>query len=163
MLLRPGPHRECRDGAGRLVDSRYDYDAMSALCLLKHHGLERSFKLSVTPGREHLFAAAFSAMGSVNVTSNWKHSETILINEPYGPEITLLFKSIVEQGGLQTGGCSMELSLRRESTDLKDVFVLHAQLLDVLARSLKSAVRLLTDGFFTKHVQVQTVRVQNQC
>jgi xylose isomerase len=49
-------------------------------------------------------------------------------------------------GGLTTGGFNFDAKLRRSSVDLQDVFHAHVGGIDVLARALLIADRMLEDG-----------------
>ena len=70
-----------------------------------------------------------------------------------------LFQTIIEQGGLQPGGLNFDAKVRRESTDLEDLFIAHIGAMDTFARGLRNAVRIIEDGIITGMVKV---RVQQQ-
>ncbi|KAF3840195.1 hypothetical protein F7725_018912 [Dissostichus mawsoni] len=59
---------------------------------------------------------------------------------------TLVMKTIIEQGGLQPGGLNFDAKVRRESTDLEDLFIAHIGAMDTFARGLRNAVRIIEDG-----------------
>ena len=52
-------------------------------------------------------------------------------------------KTVVEQGGLNKGGLNFDCKLRRESTDLEDLFLAHIGAMDCWARGLKNAIRIV--------------------
>lgn len=58
------------------------------------------------------------------------------------------------QGGLAPGGLNFDAKVRRESTDLKDLFVAHASAMDTFARGLKNAAKIISDGVLTKSINV---------
>lgn len=62
---------------------------------------------------------------------------------------------IVEQGGLQPGGLNFDAKVRRESTDLEDLFIAHIGAMDAFARGLRNAVRIITDGLISGMVKVR--------
>ena len=53
---------------------------------------------------------------------------------------------ILKAGGFATGGFNFDAKLRRQSTDLQDLFHAHIGGMDNLARALLCADRLLSDG-----------------
>ena len=53
---------------------------------------------------------------------------------------------IVNQGGIAPGGNNFDCKLRRESTDLEDMFLAHAAGMDCLARGLRAAIKCKEAG-----------------
>lgn len=66
----------------------------------------------------------------------------------------MLVRENLLQGGLAPGGLNFDAKVRRESTDLKDLFVAHASAMDTFARGLKNAARIISDGVLTKSINV---------
>ncbi|KAG8010323.1 Squalene monooxygenase, partial [Nibea albiflora] len=62
-------------------------------------------------------------------------------------------QTIVEQGGLQPGGLNFDAKVRRESTDLEDLFIAHIGAMDAFARGLRNAVRIIEDGLMAGMVK----------
>ncbi|XP_028282127.1 xylose isomerase-like isoform X2 [Parambassis ranga] len=152
FLIEPKPKEPCRH--------QYDYDAMSVIGFLKHHGLERDFKLNIEPNHttlaghsyEHdiVVASAFGMLGSVD--SNTGSPDLGWDTDQFPMDIrntTLVMKTIVEQGGLQPGGLNFDAKVRRESTDLEDLFIAHIGAMDAFARGLRNAVHIIEDGLIT--------------
>ena len=48
-------------------------------------------------------------------------------------------------GGLSPGGLNFDCKLRRESTDIEDMFISHIGAMDTFARGLRIAVRIIND------------------
>ena len=65
-------------------------------------------------------------------------------------------QAIIEQGGLQPGGLNFDAKVRRESTDLEDLFIAHIGAMDAFARGLRNAVRLTEEGLLPGMVKVRT-------
>merc|ERR1711904_57376 len=65
---------------------------------------------------------------------------------PSDPRKAMLSMMII----LNQGGNNFDCKLRRESTDLQDMFIAHAGGMDCLARGLRGAVKLIEDGVFDK-------------
>ncbi|KAG8227454.1 hypothetical protein J437_LFUL014343 [Ladona fulva] len=125
----------------------YLYDAMSALCFLKHHQLDRHFKLSVHLGNDVHISSAFGVLGSLDTYSP---TEDGIYHDPSVidlREATLAMKTILEQNGLPSGGgLNVVAAPHRQSIELRDLFVAHISRIDAFARALKAASRMLTDG-----------------
>lgn len=65
-----------------------------------------------------------------------------------------LLQTVVEQGGLQPGGLNFDAKVRRESTDVEDLFIAHIAAMDAFARGLRNAVRIVDDGIVAAMVKV---------
>lgn len=59
------------------------------------------------------------------------------------------------QGGLAPGGLNFDAKVRRDSTDLRDLFIGHIAAMDTFARGLKIAARIVDDGLLKKAVEVR--------
>ena len=68
--------------------------------------------------------------------------------------IHLIFQTVLDQGGLAPGGLNFDCKVRRESTNLKDMFVSHIGAMDSFARGLKIAAKIKEEGVMAKHVKV---------
>ncbi|XP_039972606.1 xylose isomerase-like isoform X2 [Xiphias gladius] len=156
FLIEPKPKEPCKH--------QYDYDAMSVIGFLKHYGLESHFKLNIEPNHttlaghsyEHdiVMASAFGMLGSVD--SNTGSPDLGWDTDQFPMDIrntTLVMKTIIEQGGLQPGGLNFDAKVRRESTDLEDLFIAHIGAMDAFARGLRNAVRIIEDGIITGMVK----------
>lgn len=54
--------------------------------------------------------------------------------------------TVVKNGGIAPGGFNFDAKLRRESTDVEDLFIAHISGMDTLARGLRNVVKLIEDG-----------------
>jgi xylose isomerase len=61
-------------------------------------------------------------------------------------ELTEAMLIILEAGGFQTGGINFDAKIRRNSTDLEDLFYAHIGGMDTFARALLAADRILTES-----------------
>jgi xylose isomerase len=61
---------------------------------------------------------------------------------------------VLEQGGLAPGGLNFDCKVRRESTELRDMFVAHIGAMDTMARGLRVAAKILQDGVIPRFVKV---------
>lgn len=65
---------------------------------------------------------------------------------------------ILEQGGLQPGGLNFDAKVRRESTDLQDIFIAHIGAMDTFARGLRNAAKIMEDGYLGKMLSVSSMK-----
>lgn len=49
--------------------------------------------------------------------------------------IVSLFQTVLEQNGIQPGGLNFDCKVRRESTDLKDMFISHIGMVFMIGKS----------------------------
>ena len=59
---------------------------------------------------------------------------------------TLTALVMIKMGGLEPGGLNFDCKVRRESTDLADMFISHIGAMDTFARGLRNAARIVEDG-----------------
>ncbi|MGD9200656.1 MAG: xylose isomerase, partial [Chitinispirillia bacterium] len=52
---------------------------------------------------------------------------------------------VLNQGGLGTGGFNFDAKLRRESTDIEDLFIAHIGSMDAYAKGLKIAAKIIEE------------------
>ena len=65
-------------------------------------------------------------------------------------EAVLSMMVILQAGGLKTGGINWDAKVRRNSTDLEDLFVAHISGMDVYARALLIANDILKNSDYKK-------------
>ncbi|XP_024241054.2 LOW QUALITY PROTEIN: xylose isomerase-like [Oncorhynchus tshawytscha] len=157
FLIEPKPKEPCKH--------QYDYDAMSVIGFLKHYDLDSHFKLNIEPNHttlaghsyEHdvVMASVFGMLGSVD--SNTGSPDLGWDTDQFPMDIrrntTMIMKTVIEQGGLQPGGLNFDAKVRRESTDLEDLFIAHVGAMDAFARGLRNAVRIIEEGVITSMVK----------
>ncbi|XP_053394482.1 xylose isomerase-like [Mercenaria mercenaria] len=156
LLIEPKPKEPSKH--------QYDYDAMTVIAFLKTYGLDKEFKLNIEPnhttlaghGYEHdvAMASAFGMLGSVD--SNTGSPDLGWDTDQFPMDIknsTQVMRVVLEQGGLAPGGLNFDCKVRRESTNLKDMFISHIGAMDSFARALKCAAKIKEEGVFAKHVE----------
>jgi xylose isomerase len=140
---------------------QYDFDAATAIGFLKEYGLEKDFKLNIEVNHatlaQHTFehelvvAANAGMLGSIDANrgdnQNGWDTDQFPVNIYEVTEAMLVF---LRAGGLQGGGINFDAKIRRNSTDLEDVFHAHIGGADVFARALLTAEKLINDGGFEK-------------
>ena len=135
---------------------QYDFDAQTSIGFLRHYELDRDFKLNIEANHAtlagHTFAhdlrmaADAGLLGSVdanrgNPQNGWDTDQfpTDLYDTVHGMMV------ILEGGGLGSGGLNFDAKLRRESTQLEDLFIAHIGGMDAFARGLIIASKILND------------------
>eukprot|EP01060_Flectonema_neradi_P015576 TRINITY_DN22208_c0_g2_i1.p1 TRINITY_DN22208_c0_g2~~TRINITY_DN22208_c0_g2_i1.p1 ORF type:complete len:462 (+),score=124.83 TRINITY_DN22208_c0_g2_i1:57-1442(+) len=156
MLIEPKPREPCVH--------QYDYDAQTVMGFLNHYGLEKDFKLNIEPNHTTLaghdyehdlrMSSAYGMLGSVDCNAGqpylgWDTDE--FPSDPVKAMKCMLI--IVQQGGIAPGGNNFDCKLRRESSDVEDLFIAHAGGMDCLARGLRAAGKLVESGLLQKTVE----------
>lgn len=135
---------------------QYDFDAQTVIGFLREHGLDGDFKLNVEANHATLAGHTFAhdlrmatdagLLGSIdanrgNPQNGWDTDQfpTDLYDTVHAMMVVL------EAGGLGTGGLNFDAKLRRESTDLEDLFIAHIGGMDSFARGLVIADRVIND------------------
>ena len=140
---------------------QYDFDAATAIGFLRAYGLEKDFKLNIEVNHatlaqhsfEHELAiAAHSGMlGSIDANrgdnQNGWDTDQFPVNIYEVTEAMLIF---LQSGGLQGGGINFDAKIRRNSTDLDDIFYAHIGGADTFARSILTAEKILTQSEFPR-------------
>ena len=140
---------------------QYDFDAATAIGFLRGYGLEKDFKLNIEVNHatlaqhsfEHELAiAAHSGMlGSIDANrgdnQNGWDTDQFPVNIYEVTEAMLVF---LQSGGLQGGGINFDAKIRRNSTDLDDIFHAHIGGADTFARAILTAEKILTQSEFPR-------------
>ena len=140
---------------------QYDYDAATVIGFLRHHGLDRDFKLNIEVNHAtlagHTFqhelqvAADAGMLGSID--ANRGDSQNGWDTDQFPVNLNELVESaliILEQGGLQGGGVNFDAKLRRNSTDPEDLFLAHIGGIDAFARAFVVAENILSQSSYTR-------------
>jgi xylose isomerase len=140
---------------------QYDYDAQTVVGFLRHFGLDKDFKLNVEVNHAtlagHTFAhdlrvaADAGLLGSIDANkgdyqNGWDTDE--FPTNVY--EVTEAMMEILRAGGFTDGGINFDAKIRRNSTDLEDIFIAHVSGMDVFARALIIADKILNESDYLK-------------
>ena len=140
---------------------QYDYDTATVIGFLRYFGLDNDFKINIEVNHAtlagHTFqhelqvAADAGLLGSVDANrgdyqNGWDTDQFPI--DLY--EVTEAMLVLLESGGLQGGGVNFDAKLRRNSTDLDDIFIAHISGMDVFARSLIIADNILQKSPYKK-------------
>jgi len=133
---------------------QYDVDSQTVIGFLRHNGLAEDFKVNVeanhatlaghTLAHELKMCADAGMLGSVdanrgNPQNGWDTDQ--FPADLYDTVQSMLI--ILEDGGFKNGGLNFDAKLRRESTDLEDMFIAHIGGMDSYARGLLIAHEIL--------------------
>jgi xylose isomerase len=143
---------------------QYDFDVAALFAFLQRFGLEKEVKANIennhatlaghTFEHEIVTALAYGILGSLDVNRGdpllgWDTDQfpsTV-------PDLALCFSAILAGGGLGTGGLNFDAKVRRQSIDPADLFHAHVGAMDVCARALLAAERILEDGRLAQAVK----------
>ena len=140
---------------------QYDFDCATAIGFLKEYGLDKDFKLNIevnhatlaqhTMQHEMAVASRAGMLGSIDANrgdyqNNWD-TDQFPNNIQETTEAMLVF---LKAGGLQGGGINFDAKIRRNSTDLDDVFHAHIGGADTFARALIIADKIITSSPYEK-------------
>jgi len=140
---------------------QYDFDTATVVGFLKAHGLDKDFKMNIEVNHATLAGHTFAhelrtardtgMFGSIDANkgdyqNGWDTDE--FPTNIY--EVTEAMIEIIQNGGFTTGGINFDAKTRRNSTDLEDIFIAHVSGMDVFARALVIADKLLKDSNYLK-------------
>jgi xylose isomerase len=140
---------------------QYDFDSATAIGFLKEYGLDKDFKINIEVNHatlaQHTFqhelevAAKAGMLGSIDANrgdyQNGWDTDQFPNNIQETTEAMLVF---LKAGGLQGGGVNFDAKIRRNSTDLDDVFLAHIGGADTFARALLTADKIITSSPYEK-------------
>ena len=136
---------------------QYDFDAATVIGFLQKYDLIDDFKLNIEVNHAtlamHTFehelqvAADHDVLGSIDANRGDYQNGWDTDQFPVDIfEITQAMLVLLQSGGLNGGGVNFDAKLRRNSTDLEDLFLAHIGGIDVFARSLIIANNILEES-----------------
>jgi xylose isomerase len=138
---------------------QYDFDTATAIGFLREYGLEKDFKINIEVNHatlaQHTFqhelavAAKAGMLGSLDANrgdyQNGWDTDQFPNNVLETTEAMLVF---LTAGGLQGGGINFDAKIRRNSTDIDDVFYAHIGGADTFARALLAADKIISSSAY---------------
>ncbi len=140
---------------------QYDYDSATVIGFLKKYGLDKDFKINIEVNHATLAGHTFThelrvaadegMLGSIDANkgdyqNGWDTDEfPSNINE-----VTEAMLEILQAGGFKNGGTNFDAKIRRNSTDLEDLFIAHVSGMDTFARALVIADNILKKSDYLK-------------
>lgn len=136
---------------------QYDFDAAAVLGFLREFDLMDDFRLNIEVNHatlaQHSFqhelqmAADAGMLGSIDANrgdpQNGWDTDQFPVRISEAVEAMMI---ILKADGFQGGGINFDAKMRRESTDLEDIFIAHISAMDNLARALMLADRILDES-----------------
>ena len=136
---------------------QYDFDTATAIGFLREYGLEKDFKINIEVNHatlaQHTFqhemavAAKAGMLGSLDANrgdyQNGWDTDQFPNSIQETTEAMLVF---LKAGGLQGGGVNFDAKIRRNSTDIDDVFHAHIGGADTFARALLTADKIISSS-----------------
>ncbi|WP_242132418.1 xylose isomerase [Aestuariivivens marinum] len=140
---------------------QYDFDTATAIGFLREYGLDKDFKINIEVNHatlaQHTFqhelevAAKSGMLGSIDANrgdyQNGWDTDQFPNNILETTEAMLVF---LKAGGLQGGGVNFDAKIRRNSTDMEDVFHAHIGGADTFARALLTAEKIINASPYEK-------------
>jgi xylose isomerase len=145
---------------------QYDYDTATLFAFLQRYGLEKEVKANIENNHatlaghsfEHEIATAlaYGIFGSIDINRGdpllgWDTDQ--FPNNV--PDLALALLAILRGGGFTTGGLNFDAKVRRQSFEPADLFHAHIGAMDVAARALLAAERLITDGQLARELETR--------
>ena len=136
---------------------QYDFDSATVMGFLNKYGLADDFKINIEVNHATLAGHTFAhelqtavdnnMLGSIDANkgdyqNGWDTDE--FPTSIYETVEAML--PILENGGFTDGGINFDAKLRRNSTDLDDIFMAHIGGMDVFARALVIADKVRTES-----------------
>ncbi len=136
---------------------QYDFDAATVYGFLRRYGLEHEVKLNLEANHAQLAghsfehevatASALGILGSLDVNRGdpllgWDTDQ--FPNSVQDTALALYY--VLQSGGLGSGGLNFDAKIRRQSIDPADLVHAHAGGIDLCARALLVAARMIEDG-----------------
>jgi xylose isomerase len=156
ILLEPKPREPTKH--------QYDFDVATVYGFLLKHGLEKEVKVNIEANHatlaghsfEHEIASSIDMgiFGSIDMNRGDMQCQWDTDQFPNSiPETALVMYQIMQAGGFTTGGVNFDSKVRRQSIDPEDMFYGHIGGMDVTARALLIAEKMINDGRFEKSRQ----------
>jgi xylose isomerase len=155
LLIEPKPREPTKH--------QYDFDTATVYGFLRRYGLENELKVNIEANHatlagksvEHEVATALAlgVFGSLDLNRGDPQCGWDTDQFPNNvPDLALALYHLVRGGGFTTGGLNFDAKVRRQSIDAADLFHGHVGAMDVAARALLAAERMIQDGTLAKAV-----------
>nr|WP_315428201.1 xylose isomerase [uncultured Albidiferax sp.] len=155
ILIEPKPREPTKH--------QYDYDVATVYGSLCRFGLEKEIKVNIEANHatlaghsfEHEIATAIDLgiFGSIDMNRGDMQCQWDTDQFPNSiPDTALAMYLILQGGGFKTGGVNFDSKVRRQSIDPQDMFYGHIGGMDVTARALLIAEKMVIDGRVEKAI-----------
>ncbi len=149
LLIEPKPQEPTKH--------QYDYDSATVHGFLQKYGLEGEIFLNIEANHATLaghsfehelaYASAIGLLGSIDMNRGDPQNLWDTDQFPNSiPGVAMALYVILRGGGFTTGGVNFDAKLRRQSIAPDDLFHGHIGAMDVCARGLLIAAKMIEDG-----------------
>jgi xylose isomerase len=143
---------------------QYDFDVGTVHGFLRSYGLEDEVKLNIeqnhallaghTFEHEIALAQALGIFGSLDMNRGDELLGWDTDQFPHNvQQVALALYQVLIGGGIGAGGLNFDAKLRRQSIDPDDLVWAHATAVDLCARALLVAEKMVLDGALQRHVE----------
>ncbi|MET0348393.1 MAG: xylose isomerase [Rhizobacter sp.] len=158
ILIEPKPREPTKH--------QYDFDVATVYGFLKARGLENDVKVNIEANHAtlagHSFeheiatAVALGIFGSIDMNRGDMQCGWDTDQFPNNiPDTALAMYHILQGGGFTSGGLNFDAKVRRQSIDAEDLFHGHIGGMDVSARALLIAAKMIEDGGLAAQVKAR--------
>jgi xylose isomerase len=155
ILIEPKPQEPTKH--------QYDFDVGTIYGFLEAYGLKDEVRINIEANHATLaghsfeheiaLAGALGILGSLDINRGDQQSGWDTDQFPNNvPEVALALYYVLKNGGFTTGGLNFDAKIRRQSLDPEDLLHAHVGGMDVCARALLAAARMIEDGALARHV-----------
>ena len=156
ILIEPKPREPTKH--------QYDFDTVSVYGFLSRYGLDKEVKVNIEANHATLaghsfeheiaLAVALGIFGSIDMNRGDAQLGWDTDQFPNNvSETGLAMYHILQGGGFTTGGLNFDAKIRRQSLDPDDLLHGHIGGMDVSARGLLIAAKMIEDGALARHVK----------
>lgn len=143
---------------------QYDFDVAAVHGFLRTYGLEHEVKVNIEQNHALLAGHAFEheialaqALGIFGSLDMNRGDELLGWDTDQFPhdvqQVALALYQVLRGGGIGAGGLNFDAKLRRQSIEPDDLVWAHASAIDLCARALLIAERMVVDGALQRHVE----------
>ena len=136
---------------------QYDVDAQTVIGFLRHHGLDKDFKVNIEANHATLSGHSFAhelqmctdagMLGSID--ANRGNQQNGWDTDQFPTDLNDAVQAmmvVLADGGLKSGGLNFDAKVRRESTTVDDLVMAHIGGMDTFARALVIAHNILENS-----------------
>ena len=158
ILIEPKP--------GEPTKHQYDFDVAAVHGFLRTYGLEHEVKVNIeqnhallaghTFEHEIVLAQALGIFGSLDMNRGDEMLGWDTDQFPHNvQQVALALFHVLSGGGIGAGGLNFDAKLRRQSIEPDDLVWAHASAMDLCARGLLIAEKMVLDGALQRHVDAR--------
>ena len=145
---------------------QYDYDTATVYGFLERYGLQKEVKVNIeqnhallaghTFEHEICMAQALGIFGSIDMNRGDEQLGWDTDQFPNNlPQMALAMYHILKGGGFTSGGLNFDAKVRRQSIDPDDLVIAHSEAMDLCARALLVAEKMVDDDQLGKHLEAR--------